>query len=242
MLLSFKPMGDGGVQVAFESVISPDVNKEVTAFSQAVKEAKIEGMIDLIPAFCTLLVHYDSRIITYDKMVKKLKSLTETKATSRQRLPRVFEIPVVYGGEKGPDLLNVANHAGCDVNEVINRHSQTEYLIYMLGFMPGFPYLGGLDARIATPRLATPRIKIPKGSVGIGGDQTGIYPLESPGGWQLIGQTPLDIYNPNRHHPILFEAGDYIKFVPIDEKTFDDILALVKVGRYEYVSYEKGVV
>ena len=124
---------------------------------------------------------------------------------------KVYEIPVCYGGEYGPDLENIAEHAGLSVEEVIKIHSSRDYLIYMLGFLPGFCYLGGLDERIHTPRLANPRIKISAGSVGIGGSQTGIYPLDSPGGWQLMGMTPVKTYDPEREVPILVEAGDYIR-------------------------------
>lgn len=132
-------------------------------------------------------------------------------------------------------------HANLSTQEVIDIHSSEDYLIYMLGFLPGFSYLGGLDKRIHTPRLANPRIKIPAGSVGIGGSQTGIYPLDSPGGWQLLGLTPVKTYDPNREIPILFEAGDYIHFVPVTEKDFLEIKEQVNQGTYECVIRQKGV-
>ena len=143
--------------------------------------------------------------------------------------------------EYGPDLGNIAEHAGLSEKEVIEIHSSRDYLIYMLGFLPGFTYLGGLDERIHTPRLANPRIKINAGSVGIGGSQTGIYPLDSPGGWQLMGMTPVKTYDPDRETPILVEAGDYIRFVPIDEQEYKRIKEMVDNGTYECVVHEEEV-
>ena len=152
---------------------------------------------------------------------------------------KIFEIPVLYGGEYGPDLESIAEHAGLSEGEVIKIHSSQDYLIYMLGFLPGFCYLGGLDERIHTPRLANPRLKIRAGSVGIGGSQTGIYPLDSPGGWQLMGMTPVKTYDPEREVPILVEAGNYIRFVPVDEAEYKRIQAQVEDGSYQCVIHEE---
>jgi KipI family sensor histidine kinase inhibitor len=160
----------------------------------------------------------------------------DVKAGTRKK--KVYEIPVCYGGAYGPDIETIASHAGLSVEEVIRIHASRDYLIYMLGFLPGFCYLGGLDERIHTPRLSNPRIKISAGSVGIGGSQTGIYPLDSPGGWQLMGMTPVKTYDPSRDTPILVEAGDYIRFVPIDEAEFQRIKALVDRGEYQCTVYE----
>ena len=138
----------------------------------------------------------------------------------------MLEIPVLYGGEMGPDLEFVAQHAGKTPEEVVGIHTSADYLIYMLGFTPGFAYLGGMSGEIAAPRLETPRVKIPAGSVGIAGSQTGVYPIDSPGGWQLIGRTPVRMYDPEREPPILPQAGQYIRFYPIDRAEFDRISAL----------------
>ena len=154
---------------------------------------------------------------------------------------KVWEIPVVYGGTYGPDLSAIAEHAGISEEEVIRIHSSKDYLIYMLGFLPGFTYLGGLDEKIHTPRLASPRVRIPAGSVGIGGSQTGIYPMDSPGGWQLMGMTPVKTYDPERETPILVESGDYIRFVPVTEEEYLEIKTSVEAGTYEVkVREEEG--
>ena len=190
-------------------------------------------MIDIIPAFCSLLINYDPRVISYGEMKKRVQEIVKVEVKAGETKKKVYEIPVCYGGEFGPDIQAIADHAGLSVEEVIEIHSSRDYLIYMLGFLPGFCYLGGLDERIHTPRLASPRLKISAGSVGIGGSQTGIYPLDSPGGWQLMGMTPVKTYDPDREVPILVEAGDYIRFVPIDETEFYRIKELVDKGEYQ---------
>jgi KipI family sensor histidine kinase inhibitor len=130
---------------------------------------------------------------------------------------RLIEIPVRYGGADGPDLEDVARHTGLTPEGVIERHASVEYLVYFLGFSPGFPYLGGMPAELATPRLSTPRKRVPAGSVAIGGAQTGIYSVESPGGWRLIGHTPLPLFDPSHHPPAFLQMGDSIRFVPVKE-------------------------
>ena len=162
-----------------------------------------------------------------------MKRLLKMDIKAGESRRRVFEIPVCYGGQYGPDLANIAEHAGLTEEEVVKIHSSKDYLIYMLGFLPGFCYLGGLDERIHTPRLANPRLKINAGSVGIGGSQTGIYPLDSPGGWQLMGMTPVKTYDPDREVPILLSAGDYIRFIPVDEEEYLRIKELVERDEYQ---------
>ena len=149
----------------------------------------------------------------------------------------VLEIPVLYGGEMGPDLAFVAQNAGISEEEVVKIHTSTEYLIYMLGFTPGFTYLGGMSDKIATPRLKQPRVKIPAGSVGIAGKQTGVYPVDSPGGWQLIGRTPVKMYDPDREVPILPQAGQYIKFKAVSQAEYDKIAEEVAKGTYKCASW-----
>ncbi len=225
--------GDSSILLVFKQEISPDINGKITGFVHLLKEQQIEGVIDMIPAFASLLINYDPRMIRYEELKERLENLLKLEVEEQQKLKKVFEIPVCYGGEYGPDIDAIAEHAGLTTKEVIDIHTSKDYLIYMLGFLPGFSYLGGLDERIHTPRLANPRIRIPAGSVGIGGSQTGIYPLDSPGGWQLLGLTPVKTYDPKREKPILFEAGDYIRFVPVDEAEFLRIKEQVDAGLYQ---------
>ena len=233
--------GDSALLVEFGKEINPEINRKISGLVKLMKEQHIEGLVDIIPAFCSLLINYDPRVISYEEIRGRIEALLKVDIKTENGRKRVFEIPVCYGGEYGPDLANIAAHAGLTEEEVIQIHSSTDYLIYMLGFLPGFTYLGGLDERIHTPRLASPRIKINAGSVGIGGSQTGIYPVDSPGGWQLMGMTPVKTYDPERETPILVEAGDYIRFVPVSEEEYKHIQELVASGEYQCVIREGEV-
>lgn len=233
--------GDSALLIEFGREIDPETNRKITALVQLMREQHIEGIVDVIPAFCSLLINYDPRVLSYEELKERMEHLLKMETKTEATRKRIFEIPVCYGGGYGPDIENIAEHAGLSVEEVIKIHSSKDYLIYMLGFLPGFTYLGGLDERIYTPRLASPRLKIRAGSVGIGGSQTGIYPLDSPGGWQLMGLTPVRTYDPERQTPILVEAGDYIRFIPIDEEEFLRIQKLVEKGEYQCVIHEGEV-
>lgn len=234
------PAGDSAVLVQFGDCISPEINQRIAATIKLIKEQKIEGILDMVPAFCSLSINYDMRIMDYATLEKRLKKLVKMEVSGDIACKRVVEIPVCYGGQYGPDIEYVAQRAQFSVEDVIRIHSSKEYLIYMLGFMPGFCYLGGLEECLHTPRLANPRVKIPAGSVGIGGGQTGVYPLDSPGGWQLLGQTPVKVYDPSKEEPILYQAGDYIRFVPITVEQFKEIKAQVEEGSYQFVIHEGG--
>ncbi|MBQ8389650.1 MAG: 5-oxoprolinase subunit PxpB [Oscillibacter sp.] len=218
--------GDTSVTVEFGNEISTEINAKIRAFNIALQQSKIPGIVETVPTYRSLAVHYDPEVILYGPLVKKLKGLLGQLDSIQIPPSDVLEIPVLYGGEEGPDIEFVAQHNGKTVQEVIDIHTSTEYLIYMLGFTPGFTYLGGMSEEIATPRLKTPRVLIPGGSVGIAGAQTGVYPIDSPGGWQLIGRTPVRMYDPDRATPILPEAGQYIKFYAIDKAEYDRIAAL----------------
>lgn len=193
----------------------------------------IIGIIETIPTYRSLMVIYDPMIIRLYELIDKLKLIVIKMDEMKLPDAKVIEIPTLYGGEYGPDIEFVANHNKILINDVIKIHTSMEYLIYMIGFTPGFPYLGGMSDEIATPRMNSPRTKIPFGSVGIAGKQTGIYPIESPGGWQLIGRTPVKLYDPYRKEPVLLNAGDYIKFIQIDEEEYKNIQALEMEGKYE---------
>ena len=228
MEIDIRPVGAYGALAVLGSRISEQTGAQVAALDHAVCKAHITGVTETVPAFASLLVRYDPQRADYDGVCAALRRLAGDIAAGSARAGRIVEVPVCYGGAYGEDLPAVARHAGLSEEEVIRLHSGRDYRIYMLGFLPGFPYLGGLDERLHTPRRDTPRTRIPAGSVGIGGQQTGIYPMESPGGWQLIGRTPLCLFAPGRTLP--YAAGDSIRFVPIDAREFERIAAQEREG------------
>jgi inhibitor of KinA len=210
--------GDSAVVVEFGDEISQKVNRKVLSLADALGESALFGLGELVPTYRSLLVHYDPLHLSYAEVGA---FISEALPKCEERPPletRVVEVPVVYGGEFGPDIEFVAEHNGLSVQEVITLHSDAAYTVYMLGFTPGFAYLGGMSEAIATPRLETPRTLVPAGSVGIAGEQTGIYPIATPGGWRLIGRTPLELFDPEGDPPTLLRAGDKVRFVPISEE------------------------
>ncbi len=233
--------GDCAVCVEFGNEISPEINKKIRAFKIAVEKSGIPGIVETVPTYRSLLVHYRPEVIGFQELTGKFEELMGSLSNIQIPPPTVIEIPVLYGGEMGPDIENVAAHNGKTVDEVIEIHTSKEYLIYMLGFIAGFPYLGGMSKEIATPRLKSPRVKIDGGSVGIAGEQTGVYPVDSPGGWQLIGRTPLKLYDADREKPVLLEAGQYIKFRSVTAEEYRKIEKQVADGTYQYVVYDKEV-
>ncbi|MCQ2404450.1 MAG: 5-oxoprolinase subunit PxpB [Clostridia bacterium] len=234
-----KITGDTSVAVVFGNEISTDINTKIRAFDEALAEEQIDGVYETVPTYCSLTIHYAPEKIRYEALQERLEALLAVSHKAQKLNTIVMEIPVVYGGEYGPDLETVAAHNGMSTEDVIRIHSGAEYLIYMLGFTPGFSYMGGMDESIATPRLKTPRVLIPAGSVGIAGKQTGIYPIDSPGGWQLIGRTPVKLYDARRDTPILLDAGLHVKFIPIDEAEYKRIETRIEQGRYHCHSYVK---
>ena len=219
--------GDCAVTVAFPQRIDEEINSHIRRFCRELERSGLPGVTEYVPTYCGVTVHYDPELLSYTVLEREIYRLLKLSGTSQEKNdalpPRIVRIPVVYGGEWGPDLENVAKLHDLTPEQVIAIHSGRDYLIYMLGFTPGFPYLGGMDPRIATPRLKTPRTRIPAGSVGIAGEQTGVYPLDSPGGWQLIGRTPLALFDPGRAEPFLLSAGDKVRFCPILPEQFEEI-------------------
>ena len=224
---TISPVGDRAISIDFGQVIDPTINRHIRQTIERIKELQLEGIIELVPTYCALLVEYDAMLYSYSEICKIIEpTLEEGMTNTTNELVTVVEVPTVYGGEFGPDLSFVASHNHLSEDEVISIHSGTDYLVYMLGFIPGFTYLGGMDPRIATPRLSSPRTLIPAGSVGIAGEQTGTYPSDSPGGWQIIGRTPVTMYDMSKAQAALLNAGDYVRYVPIDESEFHRIKAL----------------
>lgn len=219
-----RPLGDAALTVSFGQAIDPAINDRVHLLHCALAENPIVGIVETVPTYCSLVVLYRPDVLCWAAICEALRlRLRNMGQEAPSSVEDTVDIPVLYGGEEGPDLHFVAQHAGLCEDEVIRIHSQGIYRIYMLGFSPGFPYLGGLDSRIAAPRLEVPRVCIPAGSVGIAGEQTGVYPLASPGGWRLIGRTPRKLYHPDRPKPILLHAGCKLRFRPINREEYDRI-------------------
>lgn len=233
--------GDSALNLEFADVITPETSTMIRMAAQSLTEDPIEGIIELVPTFCSLMVYYDPLAITFDELSYRLRGKLRGLDSADAHARKIVQIPVCYGEEYGPDLQTVADHAGLSTDEVIAIHSSRDYLIDMLGFLPGFAYLGGLDERICTPRLPVPRTLIEAGSVGIGGSQTGIYPLPSPGGWQIIGRTPIRPYDPDRAEPILYAAGEYLRFVPITADEYSAIETQLAANAYEYQIVWEGL-
>ncbi|HEY4307037.1 MAG TPA: 5-oxoprolinase subunit PxpB [Gemmatimonadaceae bacterium] len=223
--MHFSPLGDQAVTITLGSSIDEATHRRVRAVVARLDRDQPKGMIDRVPAFVSVTVHYDPKLVgddaPYDQFVATLNSLLGDVADEALPPARIVEIPVCYGGDLGPDIAEVASRHEMSEEGVVAIHTSGDYLVYMVGFMPGFAYLGGLDSRIATPRRSSPRKAVPAGAVGIGGQQTGVYSVVSPGGWSLIGRTPRKIFDITRPEPSLFETGDRVRFRAISRDEFD---------------------
>ena len=238
---------EDSLQIQFEQKICPEVNSRISAFVKTFEyiAKDIAGVLEVLPTYCSVSIYFDEAIcqisLLKDLAQKALQKSEEEKSESTDSA-RTITIPVCYEDQEfAPDLEKVALHAKLSKEEVIKLHSSSDYLIYMMGFLPGFPYLGGMNPRLETPRLETPRTKIPAGSVAIGGAQTGLYPVESPGGWNIIGRTPLRLFDVKRKPFFLYEAGDKIRFLPITREefeNFDESLWLAQVAGKSEASIE----
>jgi inhibitor of KinA len=231
-MVRIEAYGDSGLRIQFGEDISEETNEEIRCFCLLLEQKKIPGVVEWIPTYTAVSLIYDPFIIFYEELKEQIEQSFSDMKKVELPPPKITEIPVHYGGEHGPDLSLVAEKNKLDEQAVIDLHTSRDYLIYMMGFIPGFTYLGGMTEEIAIERKSNPRAKIPAGSVGIAGKQTGIYPVKSPGGWQIIGKTPLKLYDERKESPILLEAGNYIRFMPIGEQEFIEIEQKVKAGSY----------
>ena len=216
------PAGDSALVVEFEDRIDPVVNARTVAFADAVQAAAISGVRDVVPSYRSVAIYFDPLRTDYDKLMSTLEAELARPAVDARAGRAPIRIPVCYGGEFGPDLPQVAAFAKMSEKEVISIHASATYRVFMVGFVAGFAYMGTVDERIALPRHSTPRGRVPLGTVGIAGVQTGIYPAETPGGWQLIGRTPVKPFDASRAEPFLMKAGDSVQFYPVARTDFEN--------------------
>jgi len=207
------PQGDSAILIQLGAEIDLAINQRVHALASLVETSTIAGIIETVPTYATLLVHYDPLVLSFTQIKTILREKLTQIQENESRKPRRVEVSVRYGGALGPDLESVASHLHLSIEDVIRIHSEKIYTVYMMGFTPGYPYMGKLDDALITPRLETPRTRVPAGTVAIAGSQTGVYSIESPGGWNLIGWTPLKLFDPNSDSPFLFAPGDEVKFI-----------------------------
>jgi inhibitor of KinA len=226
------PAGDGAVSVELGDEISREANARALTLERLLLDARVHGLVDTVPSFRSLLVQYDPRVLPWPALRTRLLELSSRLADAAPPPGRRVELPCAYGGVHGPDLEEVARRLNLTPGDVIDLHAGAEHYVYFVGFTPGLPYMAGQPERLTIPRLDRPRTKTPPGSVGIGGTQTSIYSVESPGGFWLLGRTPLRLYDPTSPEPILLRAGDHVRFRPIDAPEFDAIARAVGHGTY----------
>ncbi len=218
----FYLMGDRGLLLEFGDEIGREINEKVRRMALAIHAEAIEGIIETISTYRSLLIIYNPVILPMEDLKERLKRMEKGLQQTPLPEPKLTRIPVVYGGIYGPDLEEVAKYLHISPEEVVQLHCSKPYLIYMIGFMPGYPYMGELPQALVTPRLKTPRLLVPKGSVAIAQRQTGIYSMESPGGWQILGRTPVELFHPEKDPPALLQMGDFVQFYQISEKEFKE--------------------
>ena len=222
----FHPSGERCLLAVYGQGVDVTVNEKLRRITALLNQELRPGIEEVVPSYSSLAVFYDPAQISLQALCDLLRECEQNLDEAQIDASRTITIPVCYGGEFGPDLEYVAEYHHMTQEEVIKKHTSGDYLVYMIGFAPGFPYVGGLPEEIATPRRKTPRLVIPKGSVGIAGKQTGAYPLETPGGWQLIGRTPLELFRPHdMEHPSVLAAGDRLEFYAITPEEFKEIAA-----------------
>jgi len=231
--MTYKPFGNFAILVAWDAEISISISEDILKFQQKIKAIKDPNITDVVMGYSSLTVLFKNTGIGYLSKVKSLKEIYKSKYTGFKKTAFTWEIPVCYDLEYGIDLQEISKKTNLEVSEIIKLHAQTLYRVYFIGFLPGFLYLGGLDAQLFFERKANPRLHVAKGSVAIGGKQTGVYPSESAGGWNVIGKTPVNFFNINENNPCFAKAGDFIKFRAIDKDVFLQIQKEVKENSYQ---------
>jgi KipI family sensor histidine kinase inhibitor len=231
MSVRFLPSGDTALVVEFGARIDRGLSARVLRLNAAVRAARIPGVVETVPTFRSLMVHYDPLLTDGATVTAAIRPLLD-RISGEARQTKLWRIPACYTERHGPDLEEVARRTGLESAEVVRLHSSVRYLVYMVGFSPGFPYLGDLPHPLALPRRTDPRVRVPAGSIAIAAGMTAVYPVESPGGWHLIGATPVRLFDLTWPRPALLAAGDEVTFEPIDSAQFDKIQAAVAAGRY----------
>ncbi|MST56629.1 5-oxoprolinase subunit PxpB [Pyramidobacter sp. SM-530-WT-4B] len=234
------PAGETCLFVDFGEVIDLAVNGRVQALARELSERPFRGMKELVPTYRSLSVYFDPQSVDLPALRKRLEAELANPSAAERRERREVRVPVCFGGEFGPDLGEVAAHTGLTEEEVVKRYCDSPLYCYMNGFTPGFPYLGGMDPSLTTPRLKTPRELIPANSVAIGGAQAGAYSIASPGGWRIIGRVPYDLYDPRRDPAVAITSGLWVKFYPVGNERYAEIQTQIKSGEYriEYAERE----
>ncbi|KJD33082.1 allophanate hydrolase [Tamlana nanhaiensis] len=225
--LTYKPYNEKSILVEWPKVIDEAILNDILQFKAKIEASEGFKIMSLTHAYQSLLIHFKKEIDDFDAIINQLKDIYSSKAEVIQLRQKLWKIPVCYDSSFGIDLEFISKEKNISIEEIIERHSKAIYKVYFIGFLPGFLYLGGLDDMLATARKATPRQQIDKGSVAIGGNQTGVYPSDSPGGWNIIGKTPINFFNVNKSEPCFAKAGDCIQFYQISKEEFNDINTLV---------------
>ena len=215
------PAGDSALLVELPSLLDPVINAGVIALAEAIERRCGRTLLDVVAGYCTVTLYFDALLLDPAWLEAEVRSIAAGIDLDDSSEGALVSVPVCYGGEFGPDLADVAAYGGCSEEEAVRLHAEETYRVFLVGFVPGFAYMAKVDERIAAPRRATPRTAVPVGSVAVAGGQTGVYPAVTPGGWNIIGRTPLRPYDPVRHEPFLFNAGDRVRFLPIDRVEFD---------------------
>ncbi|GMB90051.1 5-oxoprolinase subunit PxpB [Helicobacter ailurogastricus] len=218
--MEFKPCAENALLITLGDLITPSLNAKVRLLYKTLRAQNLKGLVEIVPAYASLLVIYDPFIQTHAHLIELVKNLNLDLPTEQEQEAYLVEIPACY--ELGLDLESVAEQTGLSPAQVIEKHSGRDYLVYCLGFLPGFVYLGGLDPALRLPRLAIPRLEVAAGSIGIANEQTGIYPIDSPAGWHILAQTPASLYVPTQEPPVCVRAGDYIRYKPISLQEYQE--------------------